>query len=200
MEKTDSHQRGWHVANWTGLGWLETAIKAVAILIGLFALVKSISVGRFALPSGLRVVQLIVMAVLALGLVAAIFDRFKDREIIAMIIVIFNNLAHWGMVLLLLAYVNISPMPSRQITGIDGSLGISLYTPNTFEEGTGQILIYFCVLLLLGDIVKIVFIKTTNFKVRNVSNAVLYGLTSFSIVGYAAILILELIKYKDTHL
>lgn len=177
MEKPDTNQRGWHIANWTALGWLETAIKAVAIVIGIFALVKSISVGAFALPWGLRFFQLIVMTTLALGLVAAIFDRLRERELISMIFVLFNNLAHWGIVSMML------------VTRKEGSL-VFVIDPEPIPE-SHALLIAFCALMLLGDLVKIVFIKTTNFTVRNVPSAVLYGLTSFYLVGYAVILILE---------
>jgi hypothetical protein len=40
--------------------------------------------------------------VLSLGLLVAIYDRILEREIIAMVFVILNNLGHWGITAALL--------------------------------------------------------------------------------------------------
>src|SRR5215212_859455 len=88
--------RQWYFANYPMHAWIETVIKAFAMIIGIAALAISLVRGRFALPAGIRFAELVVMAILAIGLVAAIFDRILDREIVAMIFVLFNNLAHWG--------------------------------------------------------------------------------------------------------
>ena len=45
--------------------------------------------------------------------------------------------------------------------------------------------------MLLGDLVKLVFLKVHNFAVRDTPPAVLYGLTLIYVVGYLLILILE---------
>ena len=99
-----------------------------------------------------------------MGLVAAIFDRIKSREIIAMAFVILNNIGHWGMLV--------------AVTG---------------EPGPGWKLVAFCSLFLCGDLVKILFIKVHNFSVRDTSQSVLYGLTVY-VIGYAVLLIVELIR------
>lgn len=156
---------GWHVAQWPPLAWLETLIKLIALVIGMLALVHSLSAGEFALPSGLRLAQLIVMAILSLGLVAAIFDRLAEREIVAMLFVILNNLGHWGMVVALAS-----------------------------EQGPGSRLVAFAALMLVGDLVKLVFLKVHDFQVRDTPRAVLYRLTLFYVVGYALLLILEFLK------
>jgi len=98
MEESSS-EKGWHVAHWPPLAWLETAIKLAAITIGIVALVQALSDGTFGLPGGVRLVQWIVLAILSLGLVVAIFYRFAEREIVAMAFVLLNNLGHWGMVI-----------------------------------------------------------------------------------------------------
>jgi hypothetical protein len=85
---------GWHVAQWPPLAWLETLIKLIALVVAVVALIDSLAAGEFALPNGLRLAQLIVMTILSLGLVVAIFDRIAEREIVAMLFVILNNLGH----------------------------------------------------------------------------------------------------------
>lgn len=52
----------------------------------------------------------------------------------------------------------------------------------------------FAGLMLLGDLVKIWFIRRHQFTVRGYSAALLYGLTSTYILGYAALLLLEWLK------
>jgi hypothetical protein len=164
-EDTRSSTKKWYVGDWPPLAWAETALKLVAIVFGIVALVQAISAGAFALPSGPRLAQFLVLAFLSLGLLVAIFDRLAEREIVAMIFVILNNLGHWGMV-------------------------VALAT----RPGPGWLLVSFAGLMLLGDLVKLAFLKAHDFSVRDTPRAVLYGLTSVYIVGYLAILLLELMR------
>lgn len=158
-------RKHWHVDNWTGLGWLETLIKAAAIVTGFVALVAARGAESLSLPEGTRLVQLGILVLLSLGLLAAIYDRYLEREIIAMVFILFNNVGHWGMV-------------------------IALLTPT----GPGGLLPIFCLLMLLGDMVKLRFLMVTHFTVRGMPSALFYGLTSFYAAGYALILILELLR------
>jgi hypothetical protein len=97
------------------------------------------------------------------ALVAAIFDRIIEREIVAMIFVVFNNLAHWGMVASLL-----------------------------FLHEANPYLFPFCALMTVGDMVKTIFLKAHSFQVRNIPQFMLFGLTAAYIIGYLVVLILEL--------
>jgi hypothetical protein len=151
---------GWHVAKWSTLAWIETIVKAIAILIGVVALVNSFH-GSFEFPTGSRLVQFIVLGILSLGLIAAIFDRLSRREIVSMVFVVFNNLGHWGMLVAL-----------------------------AFIPGPGTFLVYFSALMLVGDLVKLASFKIDNFTQSGVSSATLNGLTSFYLIGYAVLLIL----------
>ena len=153
---------GWYIAKWSPLAWLETIIKSIAILIGIAALANALSNGTFELPSGVRLAQFVVLGIRCLGLVAGIFDRLSRREIVSMVFVLFNNLGHWGL-LIALAFV---PPPIA-------------------------LLVYFSVLMLAGDLVKLASFKVDNFTQSGVSPATLYGLTGFYIVGYAILLALE---------
>lgn len=158
-------RKAWHVGNWTALGWLETLVKAAAILTGVVALVNALGGAGYRLPEGARLIQLALLTLLALGLAVAIYDRYLEREIIAMIFVLFNNLGHWGMALALLS-----------------------------PDGPGGLLPIFCLLMLLGDLVKLRFLMVTGFTVRGLPRSVLYGLTGFYAAGYTLILFLELLR------
>lgn len=159
-----SKSRSWHVHPWPPLAWLETVIKLIAIATGTVALIQALAGGQFALPGGLRLAQLVILALLSLGLVAAIFDRLAQREIVAMVFVILNNLGHWGMVIALLG-----------------------------QPGPGALLTAFAGLMLAGDVVKLVFLRVHDFSVRDTPRAVLYGLTSVYVVGYLVILLLQFV-------
>ena len=161
---TVSESRRWHVAPWPPLAWLETVIKLVAIVIGIVALIQALTAGEFALPGGLRLAQLVILALLSLGLVAAIFDRLAEREILAMVFVVLNNLGHWGMVFAMAS-----------------------------KPGPGALLTAFAALMLAGDVVKLVFLRVHDFSVRDTPRAVLYGLTSAYVVGYLVILLLQFV-------
>ena len=152
----------WHVAKWPPLAWLETGIKLVALGIGVGTAVSTLTTASFSFPTGLQLIQLILLTILSLGLIAAILDRLADREIVAMGFVVLNNLGHWGMVLALVATTNL-----------------------------GNTVWLFAGLMLLGDLVKIWFIKATNFTVRDYPQRTLYLLTGVYIGGYALILLLE---------
>ncbi len=156
-----ARSEGWYVAKWSALAWLETIIKSIAILIGIIALINALSNGSFELPSGTLLVQFILLGILSLGLMAAIIDRLSRREIVSMVFVIFNNLGHWGMLFALV-----------------------------FVPGPGALLVYFSVLMFLGDLVKLVSFNIDNFTLAGVTQGTLYGLTSIYIVGYALIIIL----------
>jgi len=97
---------------------------------------------------------------LSLGLLAAILDRILEREIVAMVFVILNNLGHWGMV-------------------------VTLAT----KPGPGALLPLFAGLMLAGDAVKLVFLKVHGFQVGDTPRPVLFGLTSAYVVGYLVLLL-----------
>jgi uncharacterized membrane protein YkgB len=166
MSSQERETREWHVAEWSPLAWLETGIKAIALMLGIVAAVRALVGGGLAFPSGFRLAQLIVQGLLSLGLIAAIFDRLAEREIVAMVFVIINSVGHWGMLLALASQVG----PDRLLLGFAG-------------------------LMLLGDLVKLGFLMThPEFTVRDTPRAALYGLTLFYVVGYVLILIFELLR------
>jgi hypothetical protein len=145
----------WHVARWGRLGWIETGIKAVAFLCAYVALASSITTGWSA-PGGVRIVELVLVGIATLGLLAAIGDRLLEREIVAMVFVCFNNAAH----LALLA---------------------SLVT----TDGPGRLLTAFAVLMICGELVKLGFLYSTGFTVRNTPASIVIALTAAYALVYA---------------
>lgn len=166
MNKGRSQTPGkrWYVAKWPPLAWLETGIKLTALAIGIAALAAALSRGQLAFPSGPRLAQLILMTLLSLGLVAAILDRIIEREVIALGFVILNSLGHWGIVLTLAS-----------------------------EQDARSRLVPFVALMLLGDLVKLIFLRVHDFQVRDTPRSVLYGLTLVYVAGYLLLLLLELL-------
>lgn len=158
-------RKAWHVAAWPPLAWLETAIKLVALVIGIVAFGEALDAGRFAVPEGAQLGQLVVLVILSIGLLAAIGDRWIEREIVAMAFVIINNAGHWSMV------------------------GALLWG----EES--HILALFAALMLAGDLVKMLFIAVhREFTVRDNPRLVLYALTGVYVAGYGLILLLEMLR------
>ena len=81
------------MARWGTLGWIETGVKSLAFLC---AYVRSgiVDHDRMVDPRGVRVAELVLVGIATVGLLAAIGDRLLEREIVAMVFVCFNNLAH----------------------------------------------------------------------------------------------------------
>lgn len=161
---TTNPSKQWHIANWSPLGWLETGIKLAAHVAAIIALLSALSGGTAASPGGGRLIQVIMLGLLALGLTLGIIDRYMEREIIAMGFILVNNAAHWGMVYALLT------MP-----------------------GPGSLLIIFAALMLIGDLVKLRWLSISQFSVRGNSPKVMMSLTGVFAGGYVVILAISLL-------
>jgi hypothetical protein len=154
--------RSWYVARWPALAWAETLLKLAALVLGIAAGWQAVADLDFHLPEGWRLIELIILVVLSMGLLAAIVDRWAEREVVAMFFVVINNLGHWGMVISL---AGSSPAKST--------------------------LLLFAGLMLLGDVVKLLFIRVHRFTVRARSSSLLIGLTSIYILGYLFLILIE---------
>jgi hypothetical protein len=157
---TDSNR--WHVAHWPPLTWLETVLKLGALAFGVLGLAAAISSGRFILPEGARLAQMVLLALLSLGLSVAILDRYIEREIVSMIFIIINNLGHWGMV----AYLSAATHPADR-------------------------LVPFALFMLIGDGAKLLFLHTHRYSVRGRSWRTISLMSSLYVAGYAVLLALE---------
>jgi len=137
------------------MGWIETGVKSCAFLCAYVALASSISTG-WSTPRGVRIVELVLIGIATLGLMAAIGDRLLAGEIFAMVFVCFNNLAHLALL-------------------------VSLLT----TAGPGRLLTAFALLMICGELVKIRFLHSTGFTVRNTPTATVIGLTAAYALVYA---------------
>ena len=62
------------------------------------------------------------------------------------------------------------------------------------EDGAGVFVLIFCSLMLLGDLIKVVMLATTDFTIRDSPKAAMIGLVAIFVVGYAAGVILQAIS------
>lgn len=154
--------RTWHVGSYEPLAWAETAIKAAAFVVAYVAFVQALQRTLHA-PDGIHLVELGFLGVAELGLLAAIGDRLVERELIAVGFVVLNNVAHLGMLYALLAV-----------------------------PGPGGLVSLFCLLMLTGEIMKIAWLRTTHFTVREFSALIVQGL----VVAYAGVYLAALIAWQ----
>jgi hypothetical protein len=159
-----TERREWHVGDWSPLGWIETGLKAGAILVGIAALLTAAERPIHA-AGGARLAQEIILAVMSLGLLAAIADRLVEREAVAMVFVLFNNVGHWCMTIAVAR-----------------------------DPDVGGYLLAFAGLMLAGDLVKLVWLARSGYRVRDLSPAVPFVLTGLYAAGYVALIALEAVR------
>lgn len=155
-------ERTWHVGTYEPLAWAETAVKAGAFVVAYVAFVQALQRTLHS-PDGIHIAELAFLAVAELGLLAAVGQRIGERELIAVGFVVFNNVAHLGMIYALLAI-----------------------------PGPGGLVSLFCLLMLTGEIVKIAWLRTSHFTVREVSALAVQGL----VVAYAGIYFVALVVWQ----
>ena len=133
------------------------------MLLKLAAFAKSI--GRATVPIAQDVRSLVsvaILGVLASGLVAAVWDRWRRREIVSMVFVLSDAPAHWLLFVALLR-----------------GAAIDFW------------LLFFATLMLLGDLIKPVSFYVPPPPIRDLSPAAGTALTGIYALGYAEILALE---------
>jgi len=157
-----TEHRTWHVGSYEPLAWAETAVKAVAFVVAYIALVQALQRTLHS-PDGIHIAEMVLLGVAEVGLVFAIGDRLIERELIAMVFVLFNNVAHLGMLYALLAV-----------------------------PGPGGLVSLFCLFMLTGEIVKIAWLRTTHFTVREISSLAVQAI----VVVYATIYLVALIVWQ----
>ncbi|MGE0029322.1 MAG: hypothetical protein AB7O78_02270 [Thermoleophilia bacterium] len=148
------------MGEWGPLGWAETALKTAGILVGIAALLTALGRASDG-ASGARLAAVVILAVLSLGLVAGIADRVAGRELVGLLFILGMVAGHVAMTVALAR-----------------------------DGGLGGYLAAFAGLMLAGDLVKLVFLRTTGFRVRSVAPAVVYGLTASYAAAYVVLLIL----------
>ncbi len=151
--------RAWHVGRWPALAWAETALKALGVGVGVAALLTALDAPVDG-AGGARLVAVVILAVLSLGLVAAIADRVAEREVVGVVFILAMNVGHWCMTVALA------------------------------RDEVAGFLVAFAALMLAGDLVKLAFLARSGFTVRAVPRTVVYGLTASYAVAYAALILL----------
>jgi len=121
---TATTERSWHVGEYHPLAWAETAVKAVAFVVAYVAFVHALDRSLHS-PSGIRIVELVLLGLAEVGILLAVVDRVIERELIAVGFVLFNNAAHASMLYALLAV-----------------------------PGPGGLLSIFCAFMLGGELIK----------------------------------------------
>ena len=121
---TATTERSWHIGEYHPLAWAETAVKAVAFVVAYVAFVHALDRSLHS-PSGVRIVELVLLGVAEVGILLTIVDRVLERELIAVGFVVFNNAAHASMLYALLAI-----------------------------PGPGGLLSIFCAFMLGGELIK----------------------------------------------
>ena len=154
----------WYVAPMSMLEKLETGLKVIAILIALVTFVATFQAEGLVRPAGLAGTQTRILMWMAIALAVAILDRLQQRELVSLVFVVFNDLAHWAMYLSLMS-------------------GLSSGLPILFYAG----------FMMVGDIVKLFFFATSGYKVRGLPRGVIVAGVGLFVVGYGAILYLGLV-------
>lgn len=150
-------ERGWHVGAWGELGWAETLIKLAGVGVGIAALVMALDRPADG-AGGARLVAAILLGVLSLLLVAGIADRLMEREVIGALFVPAMVIGHVAMLV---------------AVARDPQVGAMLHA--------------FAGLMFAGDVVKLVFLQSTGFRVRALPPTVVYGLVGTFVAGYVAL-------------
>jgi hypothetical protein len=148
------------------LEWVETVLKLGAVACGAAALALALMDGRWSVPAGpIPLARAVILGGMAAGLTGAIWERYTQKETIAMGFVLANNLGHWGAFTALFAAGSLSPL----ITAFSG-------------------------LMLAGDVTKLAFFLRHDFTVRGAPRLfLLAGIACFA-AGYAVLLALTLLS------
>jgi len=156
-------KKHWHVAPMAPLEKLETGLKVIAIIVAAVVFFQTRSSSGVVELTGTVAIQARILRIMAIGLAVAILDRLQQREVVSIVFVVFNDLAHWGMYFAL-------------ASGIAPVAGVIVY----------------CALMMTGDMAKIAFFATTDYTVRGIPKPLLLGGVAAFVVAYAVVLVLAL--------
>jgi len=152
----------WHVVRWPPLAWARRSSSSLHLAPLEWPCHSHATESQAMDP--VSTAQLATLVTLSLGLLAVIWDRWIEREIIEVAFVMLSNIAHWG----LLAAFFVSPIDhSRWLLS--------------------------AALMLVEDLVKLAFLRVHRFTLRGASTRAMIGLSSVFAVGYAAIIGLEVL-------
>jgi hypothetical protein len=163
MEGAAVEERSWHVDRWPPLSWAETIVKLAAFGIAYTAFATAVGRSAEAQAWDARsIAKAAILGVPALGLVVAIWDRWRRREVASMAFVLLSNAAHWG-------------LPASLLR----------------SERSHPWLVFFVALMWAGDPVKVLSFHAGPFPVRNHSRAAGTAMTGVYVTEHTAIILLE---------
>ena len=136
---TATTERSWHIGEYHPLAWAETAVKAIAFVVAYVAFVHALD-RSLQSPSGIRIVELLLLGVAELGILLTMVVRVIERELIALGFAVFNNAAHASMLYALFAI-----------------------------PGPGGLLSLFCAFMLGGELIKWRWLHQTRPTLRELS-------------------------------
>lgn len=164
MQSEATSSKQWHVTNWGLLGWLETAVKGIGILLAFVAFVDSLGADKFIIGDNPHLAAVILLGLLALGMVAPLGLRYIQKEIISMAYAVFNFLGHAALFLALVR------QPDQEIYAI-----------------------LFGAAYIIGEIIKQRFLTTTGYTEAGQSPKAMLNFSRGVIAAYALLIILVLI-------
>jgi hypothetical protein len=146
------------------LEWLETTLKLLAMAVAFVTVAATFQPGEgLSRPDGVTGTQSRILFWLAVGLAFAIIDRVQQRELLSIVFVVVNDLAHWAM------YVSF-------MSGLTAAAPVVTY----------------CALMMAGDIAKMAFFATSRYTVRGIPKPLLLAGVGAFVVAYGVVLVLAL--------
>lgn len=158
-----SEMSGWRIVNWGLYGWIETALKGIALVIGVAAALNT-SGAPLALDGHPRLLAVLLLIGLSLGTLVQLAFRVIQREVVSLLFAVLNTAGHAGMVLALLRD------PALQVAPL-----------------------LFCGFYLLGELTKQRFLRTTGYVEGGLDNAVIVRTSLFVVLVYTALIVLFIV-------
>lgn len=155
---------GWRVINWGIYGWIETALKGIALVMGIAAALNTPSDAPLTLTGHPRLLAVLLLFGLSLGTLVQLTFRFIQREVISVLFAVLNTAGHAGLVLALLRD------PAMQIVPL-----------------------LFCGFYLLGELAKQRFLRTTGYTEGGVDSATIIRASLFLALVYVALIALFIV-------
>ena len=173
-----TQSQGWHTAQWGTWGWFETILKLIAIGAGILAFAGSdaanaltvgaspagSNTGTLVVVGNSHLAALVVLALLTLAALAQLGIRFMQRETISLGFAVLNLLGHLG---LLVALLRVPDQPALPLI--------------------------FGVFYLLGQIVKIQFLRVTGYTEGGANTTGMLRVAAIMAAIYALFAILMLV-------
>jgi len=155
--------KDWRCQRYGPLGWMETVVKALAMGVGIASLQIYNRASR--VLTAKRLTQIVLMGLLGGVLLAAIVQRILDKELFALGFIIFQVVAHWIMVLILILSVD-----------------------------PGAYIFVYVFLMILGEFIKLCFLGLAeNIEVKFLTRPILFGISIGFVIFYIIILILQVV-------